>query len=231
MVKQPASLSRVAPHPAARPVRFLRNGPTPRLTQPAGGAAKSRPRRGPESGNVLFPTLRSRLARSILAHARRTSSGHDRSSIPSLKTSGLFHPSLDERAPTTSLVRPGDVSVPDRLSPQPRCAFSLSRTRRRRSLRFPFAVRNLVHRLEQRLRSSFPCFAIPNRQVVACADERQTLLKVRSLDDLLGQDDPSLGVPTQPIDHPVIRFVKFLFIFAGHQTHSPLRDQLAVIIL
>src|SRR5258706_14145555 len=164
MVKQPASLSRVAPHPAARPVRFLRNGPTPRLTQPAGGAAKSRPQRGPESGNVLFPTLRSRLARSILAHARRTSSGHDRSSIPSLTTRGLSHPSLDERAPTTSLFRPGDVSVPDRLSPQPRNALTLSRARRRRSLRFPFAVRNLVHRLEQRLGSSFPGLAIPDCQ-------------------------------------------------------------------
>src|SRR5258706_12388236 len=206
MVKQPASLSRVAPHPAARPVRFLRNGPTPRLTQPAGGAAKSRPQRGPESGNVLFPTLRSRLARSILAHARRTSSRHDRSSIPSLTTRGLFHPSLDERAPTTSLFRPGDVSVPDRLSPQPRNALTLSGARCRR-LRFPFAVRNLVHRLKQRLGSSFPGFAIPDGQVISGPDERQTLPKVRSLDDLLRQDDPSLGVPTQPIDHPVIRFV------------------------
>ena len=55
-----------------------RNGPTPRPTLLAVGAAKSRPQRGPDALETsCLPLIRARPARSFLAHARCTSSGHD----------------------------------------------------------------------------------------------------------------------------------------------------------
>jgi hypothetical protein len=211
----------------------LRDGPTPRMILPAAHGAPRRPRRGREIRNILVSKLKPLSARSVPALARRTCSGHDPSSIPSLTTRGLFHPSLDEPDSTFGLSQSGALSRPDRARPQPRCANSLLRVRLRHRCRrrLSFSIRNLIQCIEQRLGMCFPGVSIPNRQMISGANKRQFLSKVRTLDDLLRHDHTALGIPAQPVNHPVVRFVVLLFIFPRHQVHGPLGNQLPVIIL
>jgi hypothetical protein len=94
--QRPASPSRTSA--SCRGSASSRNGPTPRLTKLADGAANSRPQRGPDVGKrpVSQPPGLVRRGASLLTLAA-PAADTIRSSIPSLHTTrGEFHPSLDE---------------------------------------------------------------------------------------------------------------------------------------